>query len=119
MRKVRQVILRVRELNLDLFEGTRPSVFVTLAGEVLIDSVERPVETVDGQLLAREKIDVLAPFLTHEGARSGPRGTAASFAHHAAQALGCAPRRGYARGDAGHPGARIARLLSCCTSEIP
>jgi uncharacterized protein (DUF433 family) len=71
MRLIKQAISRLRELDLDLFDGTRPNISVTLAGEVLLDRDHRALETVNGQLVERALIDVLAPFQTDEGGR-GP-----------------------------------------------
>lgn len=71
MRMIKHAITRLHELDLDLFEGTRPNVSITLAGEVLLDRSGSPLESLDGQLVAREAIDVLAPFSTLEGAH-GP-----------------------------------------------
>lgn len=42
-----------------------------LSGDVLLDRVGQPLETVRGQLVERKLIDVLAPFNTVEGSR-GP-----------------------------------------------
>ena len=74
MRAVKQAITKLRELDLAMFEGfegARPNIVVSLDGDVLLDRIGEPLETVDGQLIARLLIDVLAPFSTLEGLR-GP-----------------------------------------------
>jgi uncharacterized protein (DUF433 family) len=71
MRVIKHAIARLRELDLDLFEGARPNVSITLEGDVVLDRVGAALEALDGQLVEREVIDVLAPFATLEGAR-GP-----------------------------------------------
>lgn len=68
---IKQAISRLRELDLALFDGSRPNVAVTLNGEVLLDRVGQPLENADGQLIDPKLIDVLAPFNTLEGSR-GP-----------------------------------------------
>lgn len=71
MPMIRQAIVRLRDLDPELFDGERPNVALTADGQVLLDRAGRPLEAIDGQLVERRVIDVLAPFSTLEGLR-GP-----------------------------------------------
>jgi uncharacterized protein (DUF433 family) len=71
MPMIKEAIHRLRDLDLDLFDGDRPNIVVTVEGKVLLDRPGHPLEAVDGQLVERQLMDVLAPFSTLEGLR-GP-----------------------------------------------
>jgi uncharacterized protein (DUF433 family) len=71
MPRVRRALAQLRELNLDLFEKGRPSVAVTLGGEVVINAEAVPLQLLEGQYLERELVDVVGPFEGLEGTK-GP-----------------------------------------------
>lgn len=71
MPAVRRALASLRRLDLDLFEGGRPLVVVDRHGEVFIDPPGGPLQTVEGQGVFRELLDLVAPFPTEEGPR-GP-----------------------------------------------
>lgn len=71
MRIVNLAIKRLRDLDLSLFEHGRPTVAVTRDGKVVLEAPGSPPETIDGQVLSRDVIDLVAPFETLEGSR-GP-----------------------------------------------
>ena len=71
MGKVRQALEELKKLNLDLFEGDRPIVTVTLKGEISVDVEAKPLQVVEGQYLERELVDLIGPFEGLEGTR-GP-----------------------------------------------
>lgn len=71
MRTVRRALRALRALDLALFERGRPTIAVTREGDVLLDPPVRGLQTVDGQRVMSDAIDVIAPFETTEGGR-GP-----------------------------------------------
>lgn len=71
MPRVRRALRELQHLGHELVEGHRPSVAVTLAGEIVIDVEAAPLQLVDGQYLYRDAIDLLGVFEGLEGTR-GP-----------------------------------------------
>jgi uncharacterized protein (DUF433 family) len=71
MPKVRRALEQLKTLDLDLFEKGRPTISVTLGGDVVIDSGAKPLQLAEGQYLERELINILGPFEGLEGTR-GP-----------------------------------------------
>jgi uncharacterized protein (DUF433 family) len=71
MPAVKRAIEGLRRLDLQLFQDGRPLVVVDRNGEVLLDPPGMPLQTVDGQTVIREILDVVAPFSTEEGVK-GP-----------------------------------------------
>src|SRR5205085_161781 len=61
----------VRALDAEMFENGRPSIAVTLNGEVLLKPVGQPMQWLDGQLVLTDALDLIAPFDSAEGGR-GP-----------------------------------------------
>ena len=66
MRQVRRALAQLAELDLGLFHDGRPTVLVQLDGEVLVHPPGDAPRSLDGQLVARELLDVIAPFETRE-----------------------------------------------------
>lgn len=71
MPDVKRALAGLRDLDVELFEGDRPSIAVTRSGEVLLRPVGRPAQWAHGQLLLIDALDVIAPFDSLEGGR-GP-----------------------------------------------
>ena len=71
MPAVRRALEALRRLDLELFEGQRPLVVVDRDGGVLLDPPGKTLQTPAGQAVARDLLDVVAPFDTVEGLR-GP-----------------------------------------------
>lgn len=71
MPKVRRALEQLKGLDLDLLEKGRPTISVTLKGDVVIDSEAMPLQLADGQYLERELINIVGPFEGLEGTR-GP-----------------------------------------------
>jgi uncharacterized protein (DUF433 family)/DNA-binding transcriptional MerR regulator len=72
MGKVRRALEELKKLDLDLLEEGRPTVAVTLRGEIAVNVEALPLQRAeDGQLLERELVDLLGPFEGLEGMR-GP-----------------------------------------------
>jgi len=67
MGKVRRALDEIKKLNLDVFEGDRPIVAVTLKGEITIDFHALPLQVVEGQYLERDLVDLIGPFKGLEG----------------------------------------------------
>src|SRR2546423_10000114 len=66
MRMVRRALRRLRELDLEIFEQERPVIAVTRSGEVIISPQGARPETLEGQALSPDLIDLIAPFDTEE-----------------------------------------------------
>jgi len=62
MPKVKRALEQLRRLDLDLFEEGRPTVAVTIQGEVAINADVLPLQRVDGQYLAPGLVDIVGPF---------------------------------------------------------
>jgi uncharacterized protein (DUF433 family)/DNA-binding transcriptional MerR regulator len=72
MAKVRRALEELRRLDLDLLEGGRPTVVVTVKGEIAVNVQAFPLQRAeDGQYIERDLVDVLGPFEGLEGMR-GP-----------------------------------------------
>jgi len=71
MPKVKRALEQLRRLDLDLFEEGRPTVAVTIQGEVAINADVLPLQRVDGQYLAPGLVDIVGPFEGLEGTK-GP-----------------------------------------------
>ncbi len=71
MGKVRRALEQLKKLSLDLFEGDRPVVAVTLKGEITIDADAAPLQVVEGQYLERGLVNLIGPFEGLEGTK-GP-----------------------------------------------
>jgi uncharacterized protein (DUF433 family) len=71
MGKIRRALEGLKKLDLDLFEGDRPVVAVTLNGEITIDTAAVPLQVVEGQYLERGLTSLTGPFEGLEGTR-GP-----------------------------------------------
>jgi len=71
MGMVKRALRRLRALDLEIFEQGRPVIAVARDGEVIITPRSGVPETVEGQLLGRDLIDLIAPFEAEEGTR-GP-----------------------------------------------
>jgi uncharacterized protein (DUF433 family) len=71
MPKVKRALEQLRRLDLDLFEEGRPTVAVTIQGEVAINADVLPLQRVDGQYLAPGLVDIIGPFEGLEGTK-GP-----------------------------------------------
>jgi uncharacterized protein (DUF433 family) len=71
MSKVKWALEQLRELDLGLFEEGRPSVAVTIQGDVAVNFDALPLRLSDGQYLNPELVDVIGPFEGLEGAK-GP-----------------------------------------------
>jgi uncharacterized protein (DUF433 family) len=69
MGKIRRALEELRKLDLDLFEGDRPVVAVTLNGEITIDVDAVPLQFVEGQHLDRDLVNLIGPFEGLEGTR--------------------------------------------------
>jgi uncharacterized protein (DUF433 family) len=67
MRMVRRALRRLRELDLEIFDQERPVIAVTRSGEVIITPQGARPETLEGQALSPDLIDLIAPFDTEEG----------------------------------------------------
>jgi uncharacterized protein (DUF433 family) len=71
MPAVRRALAALQVLDLELFENGRPLVVVARDGQVLLDPSGGTLQTPAGQTVARDLLDVVAPFDTVEGLR-GP-----------------------------------------------
>jgi uncharacterized protein (DUF433 family) len=71
MPRVRKALEQLRRLDLDLLEQGRPTVAVTLAGEVAINVDALPLHLANGQYLERELVNIIGPFEGLEGSK-GP-----------------------------------------------
>jgi uncharacterized protein (DUF433 family) len=67
MRAVRRALETLRTLDMDLLEEGRPTIVVDRAGRVHVHPPQEAARTLDGQLLARDVVDLLAPFPTGRG----------------------------------------------------
>ncbi len=68
MSKVRRALEELKNLDLDLFEDGRPTVAVTLRGEIAVDVKALPLQRAeDGQYIERDLVDLLGPFEGLEG----------------------------------------------------
>lgn len=67
MGMVRRALRRLHQLDLQIFEQGRPVVAVTRGGEVIITPQGAAPETIEGQVLRPDLIDLVAPFDTEEG----------------------------------------------------
>jgi uncharacterized protein (DUF433 family) len=68
MSKVRRALEELKNLDLDLFEDGRPTVAVTLRGEIAVDVTALPLQRAeDGQYIERDLVDLLGPFEGLEG----------------------------------------------------
>jgi uncharacterized protein (DUF433 family) len=71
MPTVRRALRLLHALDLDLFEEGRPTVLVDGTGHVIVDPPGESPRTLEGQLVLRDVIDLIAPFTADEGLR-GP-----------------------------------------------
>jgi len=71
MSKVRHAMAQLRKLEVAIIEAGKPVLAVNLAGDVLLDRPAEPLQLVDGQIVERELVDVVAQFEAIEGGR-GP-----------------------------------------------
>jgi uncharacterized protein (DUF433 family) len=71
MPAVRRALATLKRLDLELFEAGRPTVLVDRGARVHVHPPGEAPRTLDGQVVASEVIDLLAPFPTAEGLR-GP-----------------------------------------------
>ncbi|HEV8239228.1 MAG TPA: DUF433 domain-containing protein [Thermoanaerobaculia bacterium] len=71
MPAVGRALVALHALDLELFENGWPLVAVARDGQVLLDSPDRALRTPGGQTVARDLLNVVAPFDTVEGLR-GP-----------------------------------------------
>lgn len=67
MSRVLEALSALRDLDVELFEGDRPSVAVTRDGDIVLRPVGHPTQMADGQLLISDALDLLAPFDSLEG----------------------------------------------------
>ncbi len=70
MPAVRRALRELQSLSIPLWRDDRPSVLVDTKGQIHIDA-KAGVETLTGQLVAPETLDLIAPFTTIEGS-TGP-----------------------------------------------
>ena len=71
MSAVRRVLKRLRSLDMELFdEELRPSVRIDRSGELLIKPASGPLETLEGQTVSEETVDLIAPFYVAKNVRS-------------------------------------------------
>lgn len=66
MRAIRRALKRVRELDEPLWHPEKTSIWIDTAGEVVVRGPEGP-ETIEGQGLLADTVNLVAPFTTHEG----------------------------------------------------
>lgn len=71
MREVERALQKIRELDLDLFEGDGPTVRVDRGGNLYVADPNDVKVTLDGQIASDELIDLVAPFAFVRGMR-GP-----------------------------------------------
>ena len=71
MRVVRHALRELRHLDLGLFECGRPTILITRTGEIVLKAPAMAPQTLTGQAILAEFIDLIAPFETVEGSR-GP-----------------------------------------------
>jgi uncharacterized protein (DUF433 family) len=71
MPKARRALEELRKLDLDLFEDARPGIAVTLDGEIVLNARALPLQSVEGQYVERDLVDLIGPFEGLEGSR-GP-----------------------------------------------
>lgn len=68
MAKVQRALEELRKLDLDLLEEGRPTIAVTLRGEIAVNVEALPLQRAeDGQYIERELVDLLGPFEGLEG----------------------------------------------------
>lgn len=71
MPAVRRALKLLRALDLEPFEAGRPTVLVDAGGHVVVEPPGETPRTLEGQLVSRDLIDLVAPFTADEGLR-GP-----------------------------------------------
>jgi len=70
MRTIRRALKRVRELDEPLWHPEQTSIWIDTSGDVIVRGSVGP-ETLAGQGLLADAVNLIAPFTTHEGLR-GP-----------------------------------------------
>lgn len=71
MKKVQRALAAIKSLNLELFENGQSVIAVAYDGEILLNHPAGPLQLLDGQLVDRDLVDILAPFPVLEGS-TGP-----------------------------------------------
>ena len=71
MPAVRRALRMLNALDLDLFEEGRPTVLIDGTGRLMVEPPGESPHTLEGQLVAKGLIDLIAPFTADEGLR-GP-----------------------------------------------
>src|SRR5215203_204141 len=72
MAKVKRALQELRRLDLDFFEEDRPTVAVTVQGEIAVNVDALPLHRAeDGQLIERDLVNLVGPFEGLEGMK-GP-----------------------------------------------
>ena len=70
MAAVRRALKQLRDLDMSIWDRGRPSLLIDASGSLHLEAGEG-VQTLEGQLVSEDLIDLIAPFPTSEGTR-GP-----------------------------------------------